>query len=431
MVSGMHNPKVLHISRTSGGGAGWAACHFHELIFSMGMESRLVVKHLEKEADGVIGMPAKIQDSLSRIKRITEKKLGLQQGPLYDDKYCFFSPEESYSWTTAQDILSLIDYTPDLIFVHFISEFINFKVVHELQQKTNAKIVWMMMDESFLTGGCHFPWECKGYTVNCSDCPAVLNDKKKNMPAQNFALKTKYMNADNHIVALSAHDEKRLAVSQLFQKNPKHRLLFPINEHQFFPIDKKEARKLFQLEERQKVIFYGALTFDDPRKGAIHFKEAIQVLEKRILSNHQSIDDYMILLAGINADNQLQTSIPVKSIGRLPEHELSKLFSACDVYVSTSIEDSGPLMINMSIMSGTPVVSFAMGVAHDLINEQTGLLVPLGDAELLGTKIHEYLNEVQFNDRTFAKRCRDFAIKTFSFEATKYKIHQLIEEIFK
>jgi len=426
----MHKPKVLHISRTSGGGAGWAACHFHELIVSMGMESRLVVKHLEKEVEGVIGMPAKLKDKLSRVKRVAGKKMGLHIKSLYDDKYCFFSPDETYTWTTADEILSLIDYTPDLIFVHFISEFINFKVVHELQQKTNAQIVWMMMDESFLTGGCHFPWECKGYTLDCTNCPAVLDDKKRNKPAQNFALKEKYLNADNHIVALSAHDEKRLAVSKLFRNNPKHRLLFPINEHQFFPIEKKDARKLFQIDEKQKVIFYGALTFDDPRKGAIHFKEAIQELEKLILAEDQSLDDYLILLAGINADNQLQTKVPVKSVGRIPEQELNKLFSACDIYVSTSKEDSGPLMINMSIMSGTPVVSFAMGVAHDLINQQTGSIVPLGDSTALGNTLFTCLNNQGFNREAVVHDCRDFALKTFSFEETKQKIEHLIEKIF-
>ncbi len=427
----MHKPKVLHISRTSGGGAGWAACHFHELVVSMGMESRFVVKQLEKDADGVIGMPPKLKDNLRRIKRVTGKKLGLQQAPSFDDKYCFFSPDELYSWTSAEELLSLIDYTPDLIFIHFISEFINFKVVHELQQKTNAKIVWMMMDESFLTGGCHFPWECQGFMFDCADCPAVLDENKKNKPAENFALKVKYLNANNHIVAFSAHDEKRLAVSQLFKNNPKHRLLFPINEHQFFPIDKKDARRLFQIDEKQKVIFYGALTFDDPRKGAIHFKKAIQELEKRIMASHQSLGEYLILLAGINADNQLQTKIPVKSVGRLPEQELNKLFSACDVYVSTSMEDSGPLMINMSIMSGTPVVSFAMGVAHDLINQQTGSLVPLGDSTALGNTLFTCLNNQGFNREAVVNDCRDFALKTYSFEATKQKIELLIEKIFK
>jgi glycosyltransferase involved in cell wall biosynthesis len=429
-VFGMHKPKVLHISRTSGGGAGWAACHFNELIISMGLESNLIVKDHGKKAAGVIEMPAKLTDKLKKIKRVAKKKLGIQTEEAFDSKYCFFSPNEEYSWTTADEILGMIGYTPDLIFVHFISEFINFKVVNEIQQKTNAKVVWVMMDESFLTGGCHFPWDCNGYKLDCSNCPAILDENKKQIAAHNFYLKSAYLNNNNHIVALSEHDAIRLSGSQLFKDNPKRRLLFPINENQFFPVDKKEARQLFQIREDQKVIFYGALTFDDPRKGAQSFKKAIELLENTILSNNQNLDDYLLLLAGINIDNQLQTRIPIKAVGRMPEEELNKLFSASDLYVSTSLEDSGPLMINMSIMSGTPVVSFAMGVAFDLVNEHTGALVPLGDADLLAAKIFSCLNDEQFKNGTISKECRSFAMRTFSFEATRNKVHHLLEEIF-
>jgi glycosyltransferase involved in cell wall biosynthesis len=114
----------------------------------------------------------------------------------------------------------------------------------------------------------------------------------------------------------------------------------------------------------------------------------------------------------------------------MPEEELNKLFSASDLYVSTSLEDSGPLMINMSIMSGTPVVSFAMGVAFDLVNEHTGALVPLGDADLLAAKMFSCLNDEQFKNGTISKECRSFAMRTFSFEATRHKVHHLLEEIF-
>ncbi|HEY5124202.1 MAG TPA: glycosyltransferase [Ignavibacteria bacterium] len=50
---------------------------------------------------------------------------------------------------------------------------------------------------------------------------------------------------------------------------------------------------------------------------------------------------------------------------------IASAFQAADVFVCPSIEDSGPIMINQSIMCGTPVVVFEMGVATDLV--ETGI----------------------------------------------------------
>ena len=79
-----------------------------------------------------------------------------------------------------------------------------------------------------------------------------------------------------------------------------------------------------------------------------------------------------------------------------------KVFKMCDLFVSTSIEDSGPLMVNQAIAMGTPVAAFGIGVAEDLVKDgKTGAKAELFDCDTLSDKIIELLK----SDRDFKTGC--------------------------
>ena len=74
------------------------------------------------------------------------------------------------------------------------------------------------------------------------------------------------------------------------------------------------------------------------------------------------------------------------------ENQLADLYKISYMFVSTSVEDAGPMMINESIISGTPVVSFDMGVAKDIVNSNTGILIKNISSEHLALGIQKILN---------------------------------------
>jgi len=72
--------------------------------------------------------------------------------------------------------------------------------------------------------------------------------------------------------------------------------------------------------------------------------------------------------------------------------KLMEVYKAADLFISSSVEDSGPLMVNQSIAAGTPVAAFNVGVANDLvIDGKTGVLAPLYDYEYMASKVGELL----------------------------------------
>jgi len=85
------------------------------------------------------------------------------------------------------------------------------------------------------------------------------------------------------------------------------------------------------------------------------------------------------------------------------------------VFLCPSIEDSGPLMINESIMCGTPVVSFDMGVAPDLVHTgKTGYRATLKDSEDLARGIYKLLNLSDTEYAQMSGNCRELGLKLYS-----------------
>ena len=74
------------------------------------------------------------------------------------------------------------------------------------------------------------------------------------------------------------------------------------------------------------------------------------------------------------------------------EKELPFAYNAADIFVCPSVQDAGPMMINESLMCGTPVVSFDMGVAKDIvISGRTGYRASLNDCDDFAQGMYQIL----------------------------------------
>ncbi|MNN41106.1 putative poly(glycerol-phosphate) alpha-glucosyltransferase [compost metagenome] len=68
--------------------------------------------------------------------------------------------------------------------------------------------------------------------------------------------------------------------------------------------------------------------------------------------------------------------------------ELAALYLKTNLFVSTSIEDAGPMMVAEALMCGVPVVTFDVGIAPEIIREGgNGFVVERFDVENMASKI--------------------------------------------
>lgn len=401
----MTKKTILNLSAVTTGGAGNYARQNHSLLLKSGYDSYLVVKAaLDTPEERVIQYPdSKWLKIIPKIKRnIWRSKLN-RIG--FDEKYLFYNKYERFNCYSAYRILKLLPRLPDAIFVYWVSGFINAKILQDLSKLSKAQIVIFMIDNAPMTGGCHYPWDCKEFEKRCGTCPAILNNQYKDLAQKNLNFKLQH-NLDNvTLITATQTDYIRTKESTLYKNQLIIKQLEIVDDELFKPpVSKPDMKKYFNININEKVIFIGASFLNERRKGMKELWEAIDLLKN---------DNCILLIAGSD-DNR---DIKKKHIrtGLLSNDDLIKAYQAADVFVCPSLEDSGPLMINQALMCGTPVVAFNMGSATDLvITQKTGYLAKHLDISDLAYGIDHILSLSENEWINMSHECRALALNYIS-----------------
>lgn len=404
---------ILNLSALDYGGAGKYAVDFNSLLCQQGYTSYLVVKDSKSKNEKVIQyFPYKFERLWARFKRKFERRRISKIEFDYD--YYFYDKFQNITTVSAAHILALLPQKPDIIFIHWVTDFINAEVINQLYELTKAKVYWVMIDNSPLTGGCHYPWQCTGFQTDCSNCPAILNINFRSIASNNLAFKKKYLSSNISLIASSESDYQRAIKSSTFKNVIKW--IGVVDETKFTVANKSQAKSVFCLAPNQKVVFCGASSLKEKRKG-MHL--LIEVAKQLVVHN------VIFLVAGSSIT--IKEIINVKLLGELNEEQLIKAYQAADLFICPSLEDSGPMMINQSMMCGTPVVSFSTGVALDLVqNGQTGFIAEWNNSSSLAKAVIDILT-LSYNDyQKMSENCREVAIAKFSARTHMKMLPQLI-----
>lgn len=289
-------------------------------------------------------------------------------------EYAYFDNE--FIPCSANAILSKCPkgFTPDYISIHFCSKFINSSVIRDLQKRTGATIIIIMLDQAPLTGGCHYTCDCTEYKTGCVNCP-VIKGCVSNSQWNNKLNKLR----DLPKIISGVPSDIRMAQSVEFFKNSTFTTeVYNPNVEVF---EKQACRDFFKIEHEYFYILIGS-NFAK-RKGLKYAIEAIKMLT-------QIRTDFCVLIAGHHNDNldQELKNINHLFLGYLDISNLLKAFASADCYISPSLADSGPMMVNYSMKEGTPVVSFNVGIAQDLVlHEKTGYIAEYANSRSICTGI--------------------------------------------
>ena len=134
--------------------------------------------------------------------------------------------------------------------------------------------------------------------------------------------------------------------------------------------------------------------FDEPHKNVKGLLRAAKELsEKR--------RDWRLVLVGTGVDYK-EVRAYADSLGfpggmlewrgELKPQQVSDEFDRADIFVLTSRFENAPVVISESIVKGVPVVSTNVGGISEMVNEQSGILVPSGDEEALVAAMNKMLD---------------------------------------
>ena len=398
--------NVLHLSAYDYGGAGKAAYRLHCNLRDADINSKmLVLKKSMIDEDVIEVNKINIVSQLTRVLSKVRHKL------FSNADYHFQNQTISLLNLNEKKSISL-SFKPDLLVVHWVSGFISFADIRLLSEEYKIPVVFYLMDMATLTGGCHYAWECKAYMYHCGLCPALGSRKSRDLSSSVIEHKQKALKTMKcQVLAGSGLLHAQAEKSSLFQGVSVTTLLLSVSPDVFFPLEKAQKnvlRKSFNLATNNKVIFFGNQGLELKRKGMKQLYEALNILSTQCDIDTNNI---VIMVAG-KVDSDLGLPFETKILGFLDgDQYLAKAYQIADLFVCPSIEDSGPMMINESIMCGTPVVAFDMGVANDLIiTKETGYVAELGNSSDLAKGMAFLLTRSEPEMSVIAKNCHDIGM---------------------
>ena len=400
----MKDKVILHLTSLTSGGGGNVTIDIHHSILNFGYQSYVVIRGKKcLFPDGSVhDVPQTRHYWWNKLRRYVFRKIAEHSD--IDNTYAMYNLCERFTCYSAKDILSALPRNPDVIFIHWVSDFINARIIRDLKSITGAKIVLLMIDHAMFSGGCHYQIDCQGFKNGCHNCPATTSRLVRYGIAQNFAFKKKYLPRDIFVSAYS-FERQHLMQSVLFRTCKVGLIVFPNNESQFRPSKNRAAlREKWGIPENKRVIFAGATSLREKRKGMFLLFEALQYIKNK---------DYLLFLAG-NQMFPLEREC-VLQLGYLDNNRLIEAYQVSDVFVCPSIADAGPLMVKQACLCGTPVVAFPVGYSCDLIKTDiTGYLANYRDIEDLARGIDSILSLTKIEWKSMSDRCSSEAHLYFS-----------------
>lgn len=367
--------KILVLGTSDKGGAAEYCYKLACLLKDQGNEVVLYVNHKSKNDDFIIEHKVDVikKTILEKIKLKIIKKYNKLNPPeilKLDDKYCYFGINETVSTINPEKIINHIGFVPEFIFSGWTAGFLNSTDLLLLQQYSKAKLYTISVDMNHLTGGCHYAWDCKGFINGCSsDCPAILSEGYKDLAKINFEAKLNNAHLGNFkIISGSGWTLKQAQESKIYKNQDFFPNLNSLIDTQLMKLtSKKIAKEYFNLDSEKFYILMGCQYGNEPRKGFEYLLESLQITYSKL--NVEEREKINVLIVSSDKVNSFD-EIPFEKthIEYITDYKvLSLLYQAVDVFVNSSVEDSGPMMVSEALACGTPVVGFDMGVVNNLV----------------------------------------------------------------
>lgn len=375
--------KVLMLNTYDGvGGAGIAACRLLQGVRNRDIDCNMLVQFKLK------GSPALIcnETPIGKMGRSIKLFLESQAAGRYPNRpYANFTPAFLPDSLLRQ--VALVG--PDLIHLHWMgSGFMRLETLNGFKRP----IVWTLHDSWAFTGGCHVPFECRGYRERCGSCPVLGSSSENDLSRWIWRRKERaWRDLNLTVVTPSRWLADCARSSSLFRDVRVVVIPNGLDTALYRPIEKQTARDLLQLpKEKKLVLFCAAHGTNDRNKGFDLLLEAL----KRVAGGAKEAVELLVIGAA-KPDKGSSLEMKTRYLGRLQDDlSLVLAYSAADVVVSPSLMENLPNTVMEAMACGTPCVAFNQGGMPDLVEHgRTGYLAQPFDVDDLAKKLGMLLED--------------------------------------
>lgn len=368
--------NILHISESyKFGGASQIMQQISNNLKSRGQNSYILTgynpQELKKEKDDIILFPNSTAASLNKIFFMVSKRYAIPN--LY----------------TLFRILYIIR-KKNIHVIHFHAmqgDFIGIREISWISK--HFPVVWTFHDSWTFTGGCNYFWNCRNWiNKECKNCKGLFEQAKDTN--RYYKQKKKMLTGKNIQFITPSKWMLNNTRKSFFKRENIKNIYNGINLKQFYPINKEELRKKYNIPIAKHYIAFIAADSTDKYKGGQYLKAALSLIKNS--------EDYVLLIVGRSKQIvNIKDSLKVVHFGYIKEKKkLNEIYNMADVFILPSVQDNFPCVTLESMATGTPVIAFRTGGIPEQIDNECGWIVEEKTPEELAKKMDEVFQNKDF-----------------------------------
>ena len=279
------------------------------------------------------------------------------------------------SCRATRKFISFIEsYKPDVVHLHNIhGYYINIKILFSYLNEKRIPIVWTFHDCWPFTGHCPYytDVECEKWKTECFYCP-----KKRQHPASlfldnsrfNYRLKKTLFTASSRMVITPVSKWLENEVKESFFKDCTIETIYNGVDLEVFTPRSSSFKERNGLDKK-KILLGVAINWVQS-KGLDDLIKLSQIIS----------EEYKIVIVGLTKKQIKELPTSILGIEKTSSRvELAEIYSAAEVFLNPSREETFGMVTAEALACGTPVIVYNVTASPELVDNNTGAVVPVCD----------------------------------------------------
>jgi putative colanic acid biosynthesis glycosyltransferase len=288
-----------------------------------------------------------------------------------------------YSTRATKKFLKQIDrYKPDIIHLHNLhGYYINIQLLFEYLRKSNLPVIWTLHDCWAFTGHCaHFTMAgCDEWKRGCIRCPAGNTYPSSlfiHRSIWNYSKKRDLFTGMPRMTIVTPSNWLKHIVEQSF-----------LNEYPIITIPNgidldvfKPTKNDFRSQNHLagKFIILGVASTWSVSKGIADFTRLSTMLD----------DSFQIVLVGLKQKELARLPENIIGMNRVSIRDLAEIYTAADVFLNLSREETMGLTTVEALACGTPAIVYHSTALPETLGSGCGIAVKPGDLDTIIKSLH-------------------------------------------
>ncbi len=305
--------------------------------------------------------------------------------------------------STLKLVKKIKAFNPDVVHLHILHGwYVNFPILFNCLKKLNVPVVWTMHDCWAFTGHCpHFEYvNCNKWQSGCFNCPQYKDYPFSRVDTSKilYKYKKKYFTKINNLTVVTPSEWLAGLIKNSYFSKKSVKVINNGIDLEVFKPTKSNFRELNNISDDQFLILGIAFEWTI-KKGIDIFKKLANDLPENLK------------IALIGTTEEIENDLPknILAIRRTEnKEELASIYSAADLFVNPTREETFPTVNIEALACGTPVLTFKTGGSPEIIDETCGVAVECDNYEALKAEINRISTQMPFNEKDCLERAKQF-----------------------